>query len=1513
MVQTKDPSTAGTVLHDAFDDALASLGGAVASPSFASTVTTAFGDQADHDAIADLLHDMIFGRRLPAVREVPDADLHGAAAAYDAAGETIFVNADFVAAHASDPKAVERVLLEEIGHHIDATANTGDAPGDEGAIFARLLTDGAIPAGELAALKAEDDHGTITVDGRAIQVEFAAQHGDVTVDGNLTDWTAADRLEVPGSGVDGYALYGKQTGDAFVFALKSDTTAIGENTTFWLNTDQDKSTGHQIWGFAGGAEYNVNFDASGKPILYSGDAGQTLVADTLDYAYSADGKTVEFAVPVAQLAGAPQGADVLVDVNDSVFLPTDYEAYTYTVGADAPPPPPPPPPAPVGGVTFDGDLADWSEADRMELPGSGVDGYQLYGKVTGDAFVFALKSDTTAIGEGTTFWLNTDQDKSTGHQIWGFAGGAEYNVNFDAAGVPSLYSGDAGQTLVAGPLTYAYSADGKTVEFAVPTSSLAGAPQAVDVLVDVNDQVFLPVDYDAYTYTVKDAATLPAQTDNGVDVAIVFSETTAAQFYDETAYSQLFMAVQNQAMMAGVPFDVLSEDDLTDLSKLVNYETIVFPSFSDVPVDKLPAIEANLTSAVYDYGVGLITAGDFMTNDATGAALPGDPYSRMKTLFDISRTGGGTGDVTVQANDVTHGAMDGYQPDDVIRTDTNVGYSYFDGVSQPGTVLADQTIGGQTFNAVLATQTGGRNVHFSTEGLLADNNLLWQAVEWSANGDGPTVGLQLSRNTSIVASRTDMDQSQESYDVSPDGNPGIYDALVPILEDWKETYDFVGSYYINVGDNPPDQVTDWSISGPFYQQILALGNEIGTHSLTHPEDTDLLTPAQIEYEFNQSKQIIEQQLGIQVDGAAVPGDPESVATAREIGQYFDYLSGGYSAAGAGYPGAFGYLSPDDTGTVYLAPNVTFDFTQVDYLGRSADEAAAAWTQEWNTLTSHADVPIVLWPWHDYGPTQWMVDEGIPSNYTREMFESFISTAHDAGAEFVTLDDLAERIATFEQAGLTIDTAGNVITATVASSDVGKFALDVDGGQTIEKVDGWYAYDNDSVFLPKTGGQFTITLGAAQADVTHIAALPSRAELLSVTGDGTNLNFSAVGEGRVVVDLKDPTGQTVHVAGAVLASLVGDHLELDLTGPGQHDVSVTLAPADAPPPVDPPPVDPPPVDPPATNSDPVITSDGGADTATVAVDEGNTAVTTVAATDPDAGAELHYAIVGGDDAALFAMDATSGALAFKDAPDFEAPGDANGDNVYDVTVGATDGLGGVDTQAIMVGVSDVVGVNQIGADGTVADVLTGTSEDDHLDGLAGDDTLTGLGGADVLWGDAGNDTLDGGLGADDLDGGIGNDVMYGRDGADVLFGDTGDDRLDGGAGRDVLIGDAGNDILVGGLGADVLEGDAGKDVFVFRSVAETGSLDASDLLLDFKSGEDTLDLSAIDANTTAAGDQAFVLLAPGADFTAPGQLRVRYDDAKGQTHVEGNVDSTMAPNFQITLEGQVDVTQNDFVL
>jgi Ca2+-binding RTX toxin-like protein len=1443
------------ILSSGWQSALGTLSRAVADPDFAGTVRAAFGDTADRRKIADALTE-IFAGKGPKVAVAGADELGGAYAAYAAKTDTVYVSKDFLAANAAKPDAVARVLLEEIGHALDSRLGAGDAPGDEGAIFARLVLGETLSAETLAALKAENDHGTIAVCGAPVAVEFASAYGNVALDGALGDWTAAERLDTGASGAAGYQLYGKFAGDAYVFALKA-PGPIGANTTFWLNTDQNTGTGYKIWGFAGGAEYNVNVDAGGVPRLYSGAAGQTLVNGTIDHAYSADKSVLEFAVPVSQLAGAPKAVDVLVDVNDQTFLPVDYSNFTYTVAQ----PTPTQPPTQIGSLTLDGNLGDWTAADRLDPAGNRVAGYEIYGKVVGDQYVIALKSDV-AIGANTTAWFNTDQNVATGYKIWGFAGGAEFNVNVNASRQLGLYTGDAGQTLVQGNLPVAFSADGKVMEFAVSRAALGGAAvKNVDLLFDVNNSVFVPGDYGA-PFTLRDTGGFTPRVDGSTKVAIVYSETSAAAFYNLTNYSQLFMAAQHQATMAGVPYDVLGEADLTDIAKLKEYDAIIFPSFRNVAADKATAIENALKSAVFDYGVGLVAAGDFMTNDQTGAPLAGDPYARMKTLLGVAPAGYGTGDVALTAHTGAHSAMDGYQPGEAIKTYAGVGYSHYQPVSAGGTVLVDQSVGDQTYAAVQTTLTGGRNVHFSSEAVLGDNNLLWQAIQYSAKGGGIEVGLQMSRQASIVASRNDMDQSQERYEVNPeDGSPGIYDKLVPLLQQWKAQYDFVGSYYINVGASPPDQTTDWAVSKPYYQQILALGNEIGTHSYTHPDDTNVLSAAQIQYQFQQSKLAIEAALGIAVNGAAVPGAPETVATSIAIGQYFEYLTGGYSAVGAGFPGAFGYVKPGATNFVYMAPNMSFDFTLVQFKGMTPDQAAAAWANEFAALTKHADVPVVLWPWHDYGPTKWPIDPPLPSPYNADMFTSFIAGAHAAGAEFVTVGDLADRIRSFEQAKITTAVNGDTVTASVVSADAGKFALDLDGA-AIRSVDGWYAYDSDSVFLPKNGGTFVIHTGGTPDDVTHIVSLPARGELLSVTGDGSALAFSLLGEGRVVVDLKNPAGREVVVAGATVVSLAGEILTLDVGAVGRHDVTVSFA--DAPP----------------ANRAPVIVSNGGGDTASVSVAENSANVAAVSASDEQP-ATVRYSLAGGADSALFTIDPVTGALAFKTAPDFEAPADSGRNNVYDVIVRATDAAGLADTQALAVTVTNVVGTTRTGTKG--ADALTGTGEDDTLAGAGGNDTLTGL---------AGNDRLDGG---------------------------NGNDRIEGGAGRDTILGGGGTDTIVGGLDADTMTGNGGKDVFVYLAAAEAGpvganGLAAGDVITDFKPGDDRIDLSAIDANAGAAGDQAFTLLpGNGAAFTAAGQLRIVQDAANGTTYVEGNVDGTLTADFRIALNGLLQPGPNEFVL
>ncbi|MGE0697639.1 MAG: calcium-binding protein [Hyphomicrobiaceae bacterium] len=262
---------------------------------------------------------------------------------------------------------------------------------------------------------------------------------------------------------------------------------------------------------------------------------------------------------------------------------------------------------------------------------------------------------------------------------------------------------------------------------------------------------------------------------------------------------------------------------------------------------------------------------------------------------------------------------------------------------------------------------------------------------------------------------------------------------------------------------------------------------------------------------------------------------------------------------------------------------------------------------------------------------------------------------------------------------------------------------------------------------------------------------------------------------------------------------------------------------------------------------------------------------------------------------------------------------------------------------------------------VANRIYGNEGNDLLDGGFGNDYLFGGVGNDTAYGGVGNDTLLGGTGADYLAGSVGNDriegdfggdtvlgeagddvliggwdsdAIYGGAGSDSLFGDVtgvtglaaslfaGNDYLNGGDGIDYIYGGAGNDTLVGGLGKDSLIGEAGADVFRFASTQDStiipgftqlGLESGYDRIFGFEHGIDRIDVSAIDADTTVAGNQAFTQTF-GTTFTDEGQFRVAYDAATSTTSAYFNTDRNFSTaEMVIQLAGNVLVTSSDLYL
>ncbi|PII38594.1 hemolysin [Sinorhizobium meliloti CCBAU 01290] len=227
-------------------------------------------------------------------------------------------------------------------------------------------------------------------------------------------------------------------------------------------------------------------------------------------------------------------------------------------------------------------------------------------------------------------------------------------------------------------------------------------------------------------------------------------------------------------------------------------------------------------------------------------------------------------------------------------------------------------------------------------------------------------------------------------------------------------------------------------------------------------------------------------------------------------------------------------------------------------------------------------------------------------------------------------------------------------------------------------------------------------------------------------------------------------------------------------------------------------------------------------------------------------------------------------------------------------------------------------------------------------------------ANVLWLKAGarldfeaNPFLDVTIGLDDSSIGAGleatktirvsvTDVIeryIGTAGADRLTGTAVNEAFDGGAGNDVINGAAGNDTIIGGAGADLLTGGAGNDTFVFKSPNDSApgfsgyvnnvaygpasGAGYRDTVTDFGNGFDRLDLSAIDANTGAAGNQAFTWRGTGEFSRHTGELIYKTFNPAGtvddKTIIYGDVNGDGRADFQIELSGLKSLVTGDFLL
>ncbi len=182
-------------------------------------------------------------------------------------------------------------------------------------------------------------------------------------------------------------------------------------------------------------------------------------------------------------------------------------------------------------------------------------------------------------------------------------------------------------------------------------------------------------------------------------------------------------------------------------------------------------------------------------------------------------------------------------------------------------------------------------------------------------------------------------------------------------------------------------------------------------------------------------------------------------------------------------------------------------------------------------------------------------------------------------------------------------------------------------------------------------------------------------------------------------------------------------------------------------------------------------------------------------------------------------------------------------------------------------------------------------------------------SDFIYDNGGRREMYGTNRADVLFGSQNGDILHGRDHGDSLLGGKGWDDLYGDGGNDRLIGGNGSDILDGGRGGDKLKGGAGDDTFLFRSLTDVTAAQ-HDTILDFRHGQDLIDVERIDARGGISGDQDFSFIGTS-NFAHAGQLR--YETVGNTTYLMGNTNADLNAEFTIVINGSIALSGSDFIL
>jgi hypothetical protein len=238
-------------------------------PDSLSRLEANFGNSWNISTAAILMEGIANGQEFPSLQILPE-EILAAQGAFSQQNNTIYLSQQLL--ESDNTQAITSVLLEELGHYLDAKLNPNDTRGDEGKLFATVVQGIELTPLERQSLSHEDDRIFITLNGETFIIEQSLNDIIGTAGRDILTGTSGGERIIGGAGAD--LITGGGGNDLFVYQSIRDAGDTIKD--FEIGKDQiDLTLVLQSFGYTG---FNPLADSYVKLNTYS--AGTVVLLDS---------------------------------------------------------------------------------------------------------------------------------------------------------------------------------------------------------------------------------------------------------------------------------------------------------------------------------------------------------------------------------------------------------------------------------------------------------------------------------------------------------------------------------------------------------------------------------------------------------------------------------------------------------------------------------------------------------------------------------------------------------------------------------------------------------------------------------------------------------------------------------------------------------------------------------------------------------------------------------------------------------------------------------------------------------------------------------------------------------------------------------------------------------------------------------------------------------------------------------------------------------------------------------